>query len=65
MLIPTKVLVRIQGVGLLLCAFASAQCPVNTIIVKGRVENANAHSKVRVQLVYFEGKAGRIRRGQC
>ena len=58
MLAPAKVLVRILGVGLLLCAFACAQCPVDTVIVKGRVANANAHSKVRVQLVYPKEKPG-------
>ena len=30
---------------------SEAQCPVDAVIIKGRVvENANAHSKVRVQL---------------
>jgi hypothetical protein len=58
MLIPTKVLIRILGVCLLLCAFARAQCPVNTVIVKGRVENANTNSKVRVRLAYPKEKPG-------
>lgn len=53
-----EVLIRVLGIGLLLCAFARAQCPVDTVIVKGRVENANAHSKVRVQLVYPKEKPG-------
>jgi len=58
MSIATKVLIRVLGVGLLLCAFARAQCPVNTVIVKGRVENASAHSRVRVQLVYPKERPG-------
>jgi hypothetical protein len=58
MSIATKVLIRTLGVGLLLCAFARAQCPVNTVIVKGHVENASAHSKVRVRLVYPKEKPG-------
>lgn len=54
----TEVLIRGLSVGLLLCAFARAQCPVDTIIVKGRVENANTHTKIRVQLVYPKEKRG-------
>lgn len=54
----TKVFLPLLGIGLLFCAFARAQCPVDTIIVKGRVENASAHSKVRVQLVYPKEKPG-------
>ena len=55
----TKTLIPILGAGLALCAVARAQCPVDTIVVKGRVvENSNAHSKVRVQLVYPKEKPG-------
>jgi hypothetical protein len=35
-----------------------AQCPVNTVIIEGRVKNATPNSKVRVQLVYPKGKPG-------
>jgi len=56
---PTKTLVRIFGAGLALCVMAAAQCPINTVIVKGRVaEGAGAHSKIRVQLVYPKEKPG-------
>jgi hypothetical protein len=55
----TKILVLILGTTLAICAIARGQCPVNTVIVKGRVvENANSHSKVRVQLVYPKEKPG-------
>ena len=37
---------------------ACAQCPVETVIVSGHVNNAAPHSKVRVQLLYPKGKAG-------
>lgn len=37
---------------------AFAQCPVDTVLVKGRVETAAAHAKVRVQLLYAKGKRG-------
>jgi hypothetical protein len=54
-----KTLIRILGASLAFCVVAHAQCPVNTVIVKGRVvENANAHPKVRVQLVYPKEKPG-------
>jgi hypothetical protein len=55
----TKTLIQILVASVALCVIARAQCPVNTVIVKGRiVENANAHSKVRVQLVYPKAKPG-------
>ena len=54
----TKRLIRISGVGLALSVCALAQCPVDSIVVKGRVENANPHSTVRVQLVFPKHKPG-------
>src|ERR1700758_4807424 len=55
----TNKLIRILGASLALCVIAHAQCPVNTVIIKGRVvDKANAHSKVRVQLVYPKRKPG-------
>jgi len=55
----TNMLIRILGTCLALCVIARAQCPVDTVIVKGRVvENASAHSKVRVQLVYPKERPG-------
>ncbi len=55
----TKTLVRILGTSLALCVSARAQCGVETVIIKGHVvENANAHSKVRVQLVFPREKPG-------
>jgi hypothetical protein len=53
----TRMLIPILGTAL--CVIAHAQCPVNTVIVKGRVvQTASAHSKVRVQLVYPKDKPG-------
>jgi hypothetical protein len=55
----TNTLIRILGTSLALCVIAHAQCPVDTIVVKGRVvENATVRSKVRVQLVYPKEKPG-------
>jgi hypothetical protein len=39
-------------------AIASAQCPVDTVIVKGRVENSTRDSKVRVQLMFANDQPG-------
>jgi hypothetical protein len=49
----TNTLIRILSTSLALCVIACPQCPVDTVIIRGRVvETANARSKVRVQLVY-------------
>ncbi|MFZ0770982.1 MAG: hypothetical protein WCA49_22970 [Candidatus Sulfotelmatobacter sp.] len=39
-------------------AFLHASCPVDEVIVSGRVENAPVKGSVRVQLVYPNHKAG-------
>ncbi len=36
----------------------SAQCPVDTVLVKGRVENPSRNAKVRVQLIFANGQPG-------
>jgi hypothetical protein len=55
----THTLIRIVSASLFLCVIVRAQCPVYAVIIKGRVvENADAHSKVRVQLVYPKEKPG-------
>ena len=43
---------------LTLCAIASAQFPVYTVIIAGRVKNASPHSTVHVELVYPKRKPG-------
>ena len=43
---------------LLLAASAHAQCPVHTIIVKGRVDTPAPASRVRVQLSYPKQQSG-------
>jgi len=54
----TKSLIRISVMGLTLSVCTHAQCPVESIVVKGRVENANPQSAVRVQLVFLKHKPG-------
>ena len=39
-------------------ALSHASCPVDQVIVSGRVEDAPAKGSVRVQLVYSNGKPG-------
>jgi|SRR5579863_5362389 len=39
-------------------AIVHAQCPVNSVIVKGHVENPTADSKIRVELVYPKNRPG-------
>ncbi|HEV2398670.1 MAG TPA: hypothetical protein VGS27_17130 [Candidatus Sulfotelmatobacter sp.] len=53
-------LIRAVAAVFLLCQIAHAQCPVDTVIIKGRVEHLRAHSdyRVRVQLVYPKHKPG-------
>jgi hypothetical protein len=46
------------GILLLFESVTWAQCPVKTIILKGRVENARVGDKVRVELVYPKKKPG-------
>lgn len=37
---------------------AQANCPVDTVIVRGRVEHVPANPKIHVQLVYPNGRGG-------
>src|SRR5215469_16942613 len=55
-----KKLVPVLGAMFAFCLVADAQCPVDTIIVKGRIEHATAKNdyRVRVQLVYRKHKPG-------
>jgi hypothetical protein len=42
----------------ILCNLARAECSVDTVIVKGRVEHAPPKSKVRAELVYAKEQVG-------
>ena len=39
-------------------SLAHAQCPVNTVVIRGRVENPRPNSKVQVQLLYPKQEPG-------
>jgi hypothetical protein len=53
-----KFLAGILLPGLIAGTLIHAQCPIDTVIVKGRVEHAPSDPKVRVQLIYPKKKAG-------
>src|SRR5579884_2475678 len=46
------------GSVLLSLATAHAQCPVVSVMVKGRVENAPPNARVRVQLIFDHNRPG-------
>jgi hypothetical protein len=51
--------IRVLCAVVTLCLVAHAQCPVATIIVKGRIEHPTANDyRVRVQLLYPKHKPG-------
>lgn len=53
-----KTLLHVVCLAFVICISAGAQCPVQAVLIKGRVENATVDSKVRVQLLYPKGKRG-------
>jgi hypothetical protein len=55
-----KTLLRVPGAIFGLCLVVHAQCPVDTIIVKGHIEHSAAKKdyRVRVQLMYPKHKPG-------
>jgi hypothetical protein len=44
--------------GLGFCSLSLAECPIKTIMIKGRVEREPAGSAVRIELVYPKGMGG-------
>lgn len=49
---PARMVGAAAAVVLVTCGLASAECPVDEVMVKGRVENRPDNGKVRVELVY-------------
>lgn len=45
-------LARISCICLMSCQLLQAQCPVNSVVIKGRVENPPRNASVRVLLLY-------------
>ena len=54
----TKIAAAVLFPALIACAFAHASCPVNVVVVKGRVEHVPGSAKVHVQLVYANKLGG-------
>ena len=52
MVFGVRDLASVLCVSLIGCSIAYAECPVDTVILKGRVEHAGPDAKVRVQLIY-------------
>jgi hypothetical protein len=54
----TRTLAGLFCVSLLAARIAHADCPINTVILKGRVEHASRDARVRVQLLYSKDLPG-------
>jgi|HubBroStandDraft_1064217.scaffolds.fasta_scaffold562228_1 hypothetical protein len=54
----SKTLVHLLGISLIASALAHAQCPVDSVTIKGRVEHLPRNASVRVQLVYPKDQRG-------
>jgi len=52
MVFGASALAGVLCVGLIGCSIAHAECPVDTVILKGRVEHAAPGAKVQVKLIY-------------
>lgn len=53
-----KSFARLSCLALIASTFAHAQCPVDSITIKGRVEHLPQNASVRVQLMYAKGQRG-------
>ena len=49
---PPRILVCLSGLCLIACPFLYGQCPINSIVIKGRVERVPRNASVRVVLLY-------------
>jgi hypothetical protein len=59
-----KTLTQLSCLALIACTFVRAQCPVDSVMIKGRVEHLPRNASVRVQLMYAKDKRGEGRRGE-
>jgi hypothetical protein len=53
-----KTISSLLSVALVTCIVAEARCSVDVVMVRGRVDHAPSHAKVRVQLIYARDIAG-------
>ena len=52
-------LARISCIGLTACPLLAAQCPINSVVIKGRVEHPPRNASVRVLLLYPPDRHGK------
>lgn len=52
-------LAYVSCICLMLCSLLQAQCPVNSVVIKGRVEHAPRNASVRVLLLYPPDRHGK------
>jgi hypothetical protein len=55
---PARVLAEVLCFSLIGGAIAFADCPVDTIVMKGRVDHAPGNARVRAQLIYAKDAPG-------
>jgi len=55
---PARTVGAVVAIVLVACGLTSAACPVDEVMVKGRVENRPDNGKVRVELVYSNRAPG-------
>jgi hypothetical protein len=53
-----KIVAELLSLGLVTCSLAHAECAVDVVIVKGRVEHSPRYARVHVQLVYPKKPGG-------
>ena len=56
--VAASTLAGVLWISLTGCSIANAECPIDTVILKGRVDHAPRDAKVRVQLVYSKELPG-------
>jgi len=54
-----RTLARISCIGLAACPLLSAQCPIHSVVIKGRVEHPPHNASVRVLLLYPPDRHGK------
>jgi hypothetical protein len=55
---PARTLAEVLCLSLIGSAIALAECPVDTVVVKGRVDHTPGNARVRVQLIYAKDAPG-------
>lgn len=59
-----KSFARLSCFSVIACSFGHAQCPVDSVMIKGKVEHLPRNASVRVQLMYAKNKLGGEQHGE-